>query len=209
MNELEYRTADKSQWFRGEWDNEPDKMQFTDEETSLPCLIVRNDGGALCGYVGVSDGHPFFAKHYNDCTLVEAKPRGEKEGDDILEIEDGKIKKSKWMVEMNRNQLLCPKSNESYCEHTPDSLLNVHGGITFTGFCQENAEEKGICHKPSEGEPNHIWWLGFDCSHSGDLSPAYTSFPELYRGNYKNIFYVKQKIKSFNSSSLPHKKLPW
>jgi hypothetical protein len=56
----EYRTIDKTLWPRGEWDDEPDKMQWQDEATGLPCLIVRGPVGALCGYVGVPEGHPCF-----------------------------------------------------------------------------------------------------------------------------------------------------
>lgn len=37
----EYTTKDKSDWPRGEWDNEPDKVQFQDEATGLPCLIIE------------------------------------------------------------------------------------------------------------------------------------------------------------------------
>lgn len=55
---LEYRTVDKSAWPRGPWDDEPDKVQWQDEVTGLLCLIHRGPSGALCGYVGVSPGHP-------------------------------------------------------------------------------------------------------------------------------------------------------
>jgi len=65
MKTLEYRTIDKSGWPRGEWDDEPDKIQWQDEETGLPCLIHRNTMGALCGYVGVSPGHPCYEKEYD------------------------------------------------------------------------------------------------------------------------------------------------
>jgi hypothetical protein len=43
-----------------EWDNEPDRVEF--ESLGLPCLIVRNPFGALCGYVGVPEGHPWYYK---------------------------------------------------------------------------------------------------------------------------------------------------
>lgn len=62
MRNIQYTTIDKRGWPRGEWDNEPDKWQYMDDETGFPCLIVRNDFGALCGYVGVSQSHPFFKK---------------------------------------------------------------------------------------------------------------------------------------------------
>lgn len=51
---------------KGLWSDEPDKKQWTDPTTGLPCLIVRNKLGALCGYVGVSKTHPDFGKHYGE-----------------------------------------------------------------------------------------------------------------------------------------------
>lgn len=50
--------------------------------------------------------------------------------------------------------------------------LRVHGGPTFSGFCQKDAEEDGICHVPLEGRPAKVFWLGFDAIHSGDFGPA-------------------------------------
>jgi hypothetical protein len=47
-------------WARGEWDSEPDKINWVDETTNLDCMIVRNTMGALCGYVGVPTNHPLF-----------------------------------------------------------------------------------------------------------------------------------------------------
>lgn len=53
MKTIDYSFIDKSGWQRGPWDNEPDKRQWMDEATGLPCLIVRGVMGSLCGYVGV------------------------------------------------------------------------------------------------------------------------------------------------------------
>lgn len=69
MKTMEWRfDASRPSWYPypGPWDDEPDKAQWVDEATGLPCLIVRNRLGALCGYVGVSAGHPFFEKGYDD-----------------------------------------------------------------------------------------------------------------------------------------------
>ena len=62
---LEYRTRDKTGWARGPWDSEPDKRQWHDDETDLPCLIVRGPSGALCGYVGVAPDHPAYGLDYD------------------------------------------------------------------------------------------------------------------------------------------------
>jgi hypothetical protein len=53
-------------WPAGPWDNEPDKMQWPDAATGLPCLAVRNAVGAWCGYVGVPPGHAYHGMHYDD-----------------------------------------------------------------------------------------------------------------------------------------------
>lgn len=122
---IEYRDVlDKSGWERGPWDDEPDKAQWSDEATGLPCLIVRHRRGNLCGYVGVPNGHPWYGKDYDNCEVL---------GDDPY----------------------------------PD----VHGGLTFAGPCQHSDDpSRFICHVPAPGEPDDVWWLGFDCAHAWDYS---------------------------------------
>lgn len=114
-----WTNIDKSDWGPGPWQHEPDKAQWIDPATGLPCLMVRNHAGSLCGYVGVAEGHPLFGKGYDDADL------------------------------------------------------SVHGGLTFADSCQESADEgHGVCHIPEPGQPDHVWWFGFDCSHCFDYSPA-------------------------------------
>lgn len=144
METKEYTFIDKSLWGVGPWSTEPDKIQFSDEATGLPCLIVRTPhSGHLCGYVGVAEGHPYFGKDYD----------------------------------------------HAECE--------VHGGLTFADFCQEKSKEHGICHIPGPGEPDRVWWLGFDCAHGGDASPARQSreLLKLYVRDssdvYRTVAYVR------------------
>ena len=74
METMQWTFVDKSDYeARGEWDSEPDKMQWRDEATGLACLIHRGPVGALCGYVGVPPGHHHFGKDYND---VDARAHG-------------------------------------------------------------------------------------------------------------------------------------
>jgi hypothetical protein len=42
MKTKQWNNCDKSYWGEGPWQHEPDKMQWTDDDTGLPCLIVRN-----------------------------------------------------------------------------------------------------------------------------------------------------------------------
>ena len=60
-----YTIVDRTGWRSGEWDAEPDKLQWPDEATGLPCLVVRHPRlGHLCGYVGVAPGHPLHGQPY-------------------------------------------------------------------------------------------------------------------------------------------------
>lgn len=146
METIEKAFVDKSSFGPGPWEGEPDKIQFPDPATGLPCLIVRNKRfGHLCGYVGVSEGHPLFEKLYP----------------------------------------------EIY-----DENLEVHGGITFSEFCVPDEKEHGICHTPGPGEPDKVWWFGFDCAHGCDISPGILASGILGGAlekfaSYKGIGYVK------------------
>jgi len=73
MKKQEWTYVDRSSWKNkiGPWEVEPDKKQWLDEETGLPCLIVRGPSGALCGYVGVNGKHPFYEKSYNDIRGID------------------------------------------------------------------------------------------------------------------------------------------
>jgi len=58
-----WTTIDKTSWPDGPWQSEPDKEQWEDDATGLPCLLKRHPhGGHLCGYVGVPEGHPWYAR---------------------------------------------------------------------------------------------------------------------------------------------------
>lgn len=70
-----------------------------------------------------------------------------------------------------------PFHGKDYGEHDDDWNytidVEVHGGLTYASLCQETDDEsQGICHVAAPGRPENIWWFGFDCAHSGDLSPS-------------------------------------
>lgn len=98
MKTLEYRTIDKAGWGNGPWNDEPDKKQWQDEATGLPCLIVRNEHlGFLCGYVGVSRSHPLHGKSYDDDAARD------------LEVHGGLTFASKCMPERQEDHGICHK----------------------------------------------------------------------------------------------------
>ena len=70
----EWRRDNRPDWGHGPWTDEPDKVQWVDEETGLDCLAVRHPKrGHWCGYVGVAEGHPWFGKHYNEVRLADVE----------------------------------------------------------------------------------------------------------------------------------------
>lgn len=150
--ERTYTTVDKADWGAGPWQDEPDKVQWKDEATGLPCLARRHERyGHWCGYVGVGEGHPHFGENYN----------------------------------------------------APD--VSVHGGLTYADRCQGGQEAEAICHVPEPGEPDNVWWFGFDCHHAGDIGPGLEAdhrqryeetgdsfWLELFpQGSYKTLDYVR------------------
>jgi hypothetical protein len=126
---------DPTKWIRGEWDNEPNRVDFI--HAGFSCFILRAPIGHLCGYVGVPNTHSCYNKHYNDIDV------------------------------------------------------DVHGGLTYGEKCQGV-----ICHIPEPGMPDDVKWFGFDCAHSGDLSPSiHMRFMHSYT-TYRNIGFVTREVKS-------------
>lgn len=135
---IETPAIDRTGWPAGPWDEEPDRIEW--RHTGLPCLIVRSQLGALCGYVAVPPEHPLHGVPYG---YVHA---------------------------------------------------SVHGGLTYSDRCAGR-----ICHVPAEGEPDDVWWLGFDCAHAHDLIP--TIFAGVVRSGgalphdaYRDIAYVTAEV---------------
>lgn len=83
MKTIERRWMDRSTWERGPWDDEPDKVQWPDPTTGLPCLAVRHErGGHWCGYVG-------FAPNLLDRIPRSAALFDGDEGDPDLRVHGG------------------------------------------------------------------------------------------------------------------------
>lgn len=163
----------KSKWGVGPWQDEPDRLEWIDERTGLPCCIIRNMHvtGSLCGYVGVPANHALFGWCYSDSVnLKEDYLENVKMGKDI-----GWIEGFCYAISGEMENKTIPLG----------MILHVHGGITWSGSL------------PDESETRHHWF-GFDCSHCEDLSPLANAVifslmgPREKRGEvYRTIEYVK------------------
>ncbi len=63
--------------------------------------------------------------------------------------------------------------------------LEVPVVLCYAGSCSGR-----ICHVPAPGEPDDVWWIGFDCAHAGDLMPALLRppFALLHHGDvYRDV----------------------
>ncbi len=64
-----------------------------------------------------------------------------------------------------------------------DIPADVHGGITYS--------EKSL---PGEESKADNWWIGFDCSHAGDLVPD-SVLPHMSDEAYRDIKYVERECR--------------
>ena len=75
--------------------------------------------------------------------------------------------------------------------------VDVHGGLTYSDACQGH-----VCHVPKPGEPDDVWWFGFDCNHSGDYSPQMAVYArqqghDWYHDRteqYRTLDYVRAEV---------------
>lgn len=76
--------------------------------------------------------------------------------------------------------------HEGCWEHSPESIITVHGGITYAGSGVTGAEQ-------NEGR----WWFGFDTAHAGDLVPGLAERGVSFGDEVERPFdYVKGQCKS-------------
>ncbi len=68
-------------------------------------------------------------------------------------------------------------------EPAPGQYVEVHWGLTYAGKIE------------GEGLPGGLWWLGFDCCHSGDMSPADLKYRSP-SGTYRDLRFVMSEVGS-------------
>jgi hypothetical protein len=95
-----------------------------------------------------------------------------------------------------------PQNHPFYGKHYADDdalgNLDAHGGITFAHGCDEGGL---ICHIAQPGEPEAVWWLGFDAAHASDYLPGIMAklnsrelLPELQPVTYKDLIYMRSEV---------------
>jgi hypothetical protein len=121
---------DKASWGKGEWLNEPDKVQFITE--GYHCIILRSHHGAFCAYIGVDKAHPCYGLSYEGVSNL------------IMEIirEDFKER----MIDWGRRGRPKDKHGLPDFDAGPDwpepdteagkalQDIQVHGGLTYSGL---------------------------------------------------------------------------
>lgn len=156
------------------WWSEDNKVDF--EADGLKCAMRRGPLGSWCGYVGVPSTHPWFGKSYNDTIKPTADMLGPRDPQDY------------GIVDL----FLAVHSEKSIEEEMSIGLaMRVHGGLTY-------AQD----HEPY-GEPDGLWWFGFDCAHCDDLIPSFAesriysdSMRGLPKGIYRDQAYVVSECQS-------------
>lgn len=207
-------TTYHKEWGEGEWQNEPDKVQWIDEATGLNCLAVRNWSGAWCGYVGVDEKHPLYAKDYGACVrgcepdetgytaCYDHRPEG------LFSVHGGltfsafchEPTREEWQRLVNEQLPKAIEHSKTYPEGDGAEFMKEWAPVIgdYETF-RAKAEAQWVCHIPNEGE-GRVWWFGFDCAHGGlDIVPGMEErFRQLGLGSvlggdrqYRNFAYLK------------------
>lgn len=194
METIEYRTEDKSSWGDGPWQSEPDKKQWLDPETGLPCLIVRGPHGALCGYVGVPRSHPYYGKHYDhEDVSVEVHW-----GLTFANLCAPAPTPESWERFKERGRRAQKEAkgypNGDSARFLRERILELENYGAYVVW----SEAAKVCHRVEPGEDDDVWWLGFDCAHSGDHCPKFAGIlpRSLTSGEtYKDQAYVEAECR--------------
>lgn len=85
-----------------------------------------------------------------------------------------------------------PPGHPCHGKDYDDCDVDVHGGLTYAKDCREP-----VCRVPKPDEPEHLWWLGFDCANAGDIGPIDRHFwIEGYGQAHRDINYVRRETES-------------
>lgn len=154
----------KEQWPRGPWDTEPDDSDWITAAGLRAKALRHHDFGNWCGYVEVPKDHPLFGVAYNapSETLADALER----------------RKQRPIGENPSFAVLIACALGGGVRPSPDTVFEVHGGITYSGDAYWAGGEKGT------------WWYGFDCAHCDDIQPGMMRPYTPPNATYRDLAYV-------------------
>lgn len=192
-----YHNPDRRPDGDGPWNNEADKVAWTDAETGLACIMLRQENGTISGYVGVGPDHPLFG--FN----ADAVPLG------VSQAVHGGVTYGK-PCEVNRFADVPwgkpRKERYTVCHVSRVRIVQDYRTVQAT----EN-----------EFDHEDLWWLGFDTNHPGDLIPGKRRDGrkgDVYRNQafvYENCIKLARKLASLvepapvhQDANLPQHRLP-
>lgn len=90
-----------------------------------------------------------------------------------------------------------PKTHPWFGKNYDDVEVEVHGGLTYGKECDGH-----ICHVTQPGEPDDLYWVGFDCWHCDDLAPGMLEadramkriHPELFSRLLHGIYRLEEYV---------------
>lgn len=111
--------------------------------SGLRAVVLIGPTGKRCGYVGIPDKHPLYGCNYHEQSPVLK-----------VNLDRSTEKMSPWLV-------FCSSGKKPEELNTPEMVLEVHGGITFSN--------RAVFHPNVEDSPETpLWWFGYDCAHACD-----------------------------------------
>ena len=117
----------------------------------FPAVATMIDNQYRCGYVGVSPLSPFHRLEYYEDNIL------------LSDIYQSTLQKN---------------SGTTNFPIAIDHVIEVHGGITYSG---------SLAYLEPKAYRGH-WWFGFDCAHAGDM---------VYRANASTTLAVSVRTLNF------------
>jgi hypothetical protein len=147
----------------GPWlDEGVDRVQARCPVTGYTLLAVRSPAtGAWCGYVAIPARHPLTGMSY-----------------------------STWRDDTISYSLTSADGRSDVVFSSPEELLPVHGGLTFSGH--SNDYQYLLDWDTGEQRTDELWMFGFDAAHAWDVMPL-LFVHALPDGYYKDIQYILEQ----------------
>ena len=139
------------------------------EHAGYKCVVVFQEMGHRCGYVGVTKDSKLYGKSYMDKLDIKME--------EMYDKQIGKRGIIPWF---------CACLDDKEERVRLDLYFDVHGSLTYSGG-GENSDY------PIKSD---LWWLGFDCAHGGDRAD-YKRVMELFpymEEQYKEYMRISEEV---------------